>query len=268
MSAKIKTVQTEQFSMDYVCFGTGEKTFVILPGLSVFRVGEFADSVEVAYEPFADDFSVYLFDRRNELPASYSVSQMADDTALAMKTLGLKDICLFGASQGGMIAMTIAIRYPELIRNMVLGSTSPYVRDAQLSGLKSWVDLAKDNDKAGLFLKFGEMIYAPDAYHEMQKAMLGAASIAKDEDLERFVVLAKASEGFDVTSELGQIKCPVLVLGSEDDAVLGAKASRDLFAGLEGHCKAELFMYNGYGHAAYDMAPDYKERLIRFFLQN
>lgn len=27
----------------------------------------------------------------------------------------------------------------------------------------------------------------------------------------------------------------------------------------------ELHMYDGYGHAAYVFAPDYKERLLRFF---
>ena len=27
----------------------------------------------------------------------------------------------------------------------------------------------------------------------------------------------------------------------------------------------KLYMYNGYGHAAFDTAPDYRERIMKFF---
>ena len=81
-------------------------------------------------------------------------------------------------------------------------------------------------------------------------------------DLCRFAALAGAAEGFDVLDALGQLACPVLVLGSEDDRVLGGEASRAIARAIP---RAELFMYDGFGHAAYDLAPDYKERLLRFF---
>jgi len=28
-----------------------------------------------------------------------------------------------------------------------------------------------------------------------------------------------------------------------------------------------LYLYTGFGHAAFDTAPDYRERLVRFFTQ-
>ena len=40
---EVGTVTTETFSMDYFRFGQGEKTLVILPGLSVQSVEGFAD---------------------------------------------------------------------------------------------------------------------------------------------------------------------------------------------------------------------------------
>lgn len=45
-------------------------------------------------------------------------------------------------------------------------------------------------------------------------------------------------------------------LQEKDDKVLGPEASL-LIANQIPHC--ELFMYEGYGHAAYDTAPDYRE---------
>ena len=46
-------------------------------------------------------------------------------------------------------------------------------------------------------------------------------------------------------------------------AVLGADALPTLAASIAG---AQVKAYDGFGHAAYDLAPDYKETLYRFFL--
>ena len=78
---RIETVRTESFTMDYMRFGKGSKTLVILPGLSVQSVMKFSGAVAESYRLLTDDFTVYLFERRNELPPSYSVYDMARDTA-------------------------------------------------------------------------------------------------------------------------------------------------------------------------------------------
>ena len=46
------------------------------------------------------------------MPDSYGVDDMARDTAEAIKALKLERVSIFGASQGGMIAMKIAVEYP------------------------------------------------------------------------------------------------------------------------------------------------------------
>ena len=70
---------------------------------------KYADAVAQEYSLLADDYTVYMFDRRKEVPETYSVSDMARDTAAVFRALGLSQVSLFGASQGGMIAMTIAM---------------------------------------------------------------------------------------------------------------------------------------------------------------
>ena len=85
----IETVRTETFTMDYVRFGRGSRTLVILPGLSVQNVMPAADAVAAAYQSLQDEFTIYLFDRRADLPPVYTVHDMARDTAAAFRTLGL-----------------------------------------------------------------------------------------------------------------------------------------------------------------------------------
>ena len=83
-----------------------------------------------------------------------------------------------------------------------------------------------------------------------------------DEEFERFVLLAKASDGFDIYDRLNMIKADTLVIGSLGDNVLGAEASVELAEKLG----CESFMYGKeFGHCVYDEAPDYRQRLIRFF---
>ena len=260
----IETIKTDAFSMDYFKFGRGEKTLVILPGLSVQSVMGSADAVADAYQILTDDFTIYLFDRRKELPASYSIHEMAQDTAEAMRVLGLENVCLFGTSQGGMIAMDIAINHPELVQKLVLGSTSACVTEENYGTVEEWIRLAKAGDATELYLAFGDAVYPREVFEQYRELLADAAKTVTPDELNRFIILAEGMKGFNVTDDLSKIACPVLTIGSADDQVLGADATAQIAERLKDRPDFEMYMYDGYGHAAYDTAPDYKERLLRF----
>ena len=264
MDYQTATVQTNGFTMDYLRFGQGKETLVILPGLSVQRVLPSASAIVQAYRALTDDFTVYLFERRNELPDPYPIQQMADDTYAAMQTLGLNDVCLFGASQGGMIAMTIACTYPSFVKKLILGSTACLITDAQYAAIEHWVQAAKNGETESLYLAFGEAIYPQELFRQYQRVLLTMAKSVTEEDLSRFIVLAEAVRDFDVSDRLSKITCPVLILGAKDDCVLGTDAASFLVNRMDGHAALEFHLYDGYGHAAYDTAPDYRTRMLRF----
>ena len=262
----VKTVQTEDCSMDYGVFGKGDRPLVILPGLSVQSVLAAASAVEKAYAKLREDFTVYLFDRRKELPPVYPLEQMAADTAAAMDALGLFDVCLFGASQGGMMALQLTLDRPDLVGKLALGSTASRVDRTSFPAIGEWTALAKARDGEGLYLAFGEKVYPPAMFERYRRAFAMLGRSVKEDDLDRFVILANAaSDGFDVTARLSEIRCPVLLLGARDDAVLGAAATEEMIRAFDGRKDVEAVWYDGYGHAAYDLAPDYKEQLRRFF---
>ena len=267
MSIPIETVCTGAFSMDYFRFGSGEKPLVILPGLSVQSVMGSADVIAEAYRPLADHFAIYVFDRRADLPETYPVADMARDTAEAFQALGLEKVCLFGASQGGMIALTLAIEHPELVEKLALGSSTAHLREEQYRGIEEWIRLAEAGDREGLYLAFGKSIYPPAVFRQYREALLTAAGTVTGRDLRRFIILAEGMRGFNVVSELDRIRCPVLVLGVFEDAVLDSDATMEIAEKLDHDPDFRLYMYTGYGHAAFDTAPDYKQRILRFFLQ-
>lgn len=262
---EIKEVNTGSCSMRFFRFGTGKKTLVILPGLSIQSVMGAADAIAAAYQPIEEAYTIYVFDRRLDLPSPYTMRDMARDTAEAFRALGLKDVCLFGASQGGMIALVIAIEHPELVRKMVLGSTSARVQEEQYRVLEEWVRLAEKGDRESLYLAFGREIYPPAVFGQFRSALVEAAGTVTDEDLARFITLAEGTKGFDVVQELDKIRCPVLAIGDFEDEVLDSDATMEIAEKLDVRPDFRLYMYIGYGHAAFDTAPDYKERILRFF---
>ncbi|MBP5254664.1 MAG: alpha/beta hydrolase [Lachnospiraceae bacterium] len=251
--------------MRYFTFGQGDRPLVILPGLSVKSVMDSAAAVSRRYRVFSEAFTVYVFDRRESLPPVYTIRDMARDTAEAIRCLGLTDVCLFGASQGGMIALEMAVSYPERISKLALGSSAARVGRPQLSVLETWMDLAKAGDAVPLYDAFGARLFPQRLYESFRGAFLASAADVTAEDLARFLVLSEGSRDFDLTDRLSGIRCPVLALGSWDDAVLGAAATLEYAGALGTKKDFSLYMYRGYGHAAYDTAPDYPERLFRFF---
>lgn len=261
---KIETIETDSFSMRFFRFGNGQEPLVILPGLSVQSVMGSAELVADEYRLLADDFTLYLFDRREELPESYSISEMAEDTVQALRSIGLDEVYLFGASQGGMIAMEIAVCHPEMVKKLILGSSAACVGDVQYKVLGDWVRLAEKRDAKGLYLAFGEAAYPESIFEQSHQLLSDLAETVTEEDMSRFVILTEGTKGFDITNDLGKITCPVLVIGDRDDRVLGGESSEIIKKNLAGSPDAQLFMYDGCGHAAYDTAPDYRERMLKF----
>ena len=261
MSICIEKAEVRDFIMNYFRFGNGSRTMVILPGLSVQSVMSSADLIADAYKIFAEEYTVYVFDRRNEVGEGYTLREMARDTAEAFKVLGLQDICLFGASQGGMMALAIAIEHPELISKMVLGSTAARVNEQMKETVSQWIGYASEGDAEKLYLAFGEKIYPEAVYNAGIELLKETAATVTPEELKRFVIMASSMEGYDVADRLNEVKCPVLILSALDDAAMGPEAGEILTAIPD----SKLYVYDGFGHAAFDTAPDYKERMYRFF---
>ena len=267
MAVPIKTVKTEHFDMDYFTFGRGKKTMVIVPGVSVKGPSANADVTVESYDPLTDDFTIYVFDRRKDLPAAYTIWDAARDTAKAMTALNLKNVYLLGTSQGGRIAMAIAIKQPELVEKLVLASTSARLGQDQYALFDRWISFAESGDALGLYMSFGETLYPEYMLEDFKQMLIDEAKTVTTDELRRFVIiLSEGKQVFDPTNQLKEIACPVLVIGGIDDQVMGSDAGLYIAKHLAPQKDVVLQLYDGYGHMPYDLAPDFKEELKQFFL--
>ena len=265
MSSMTGTAVTGNIKMDYYRFGDGTRKLVIIPGLSVQSVLLFKEAIEKQYRVFSADYDVYVFDRRQDLPDSYTVADMAEDTAAVMQSLGIRDACIFGASQGGMITMLIAADHPELVSAIALGSTSAHLSEEAEDSLRKWAELAAAGDRLNLYMEFAVRVYNPEMFEQFKGALAAMSEKVSDVELDKFRILTLGTAGLDIRDKLKAIRCPALVIGDRTDMVLGGDASVEIYELLKDNGSAELYMYDGFGHAAYDAAPDYTDRLYTFF---
>ena len=121
----------------YTTLGSGDETLVMCPGF-VFHI-EIAlehPPVRAFLDVLANRFRVILFDRRGiglseRLRAASTPAAMAADIAAILAHAGVQRAWLFGASEGGLGAMRLAIDHPERVSGLCLfgslakGSAAP-----------------------------------------------------------------------------------------------------------------------------------------------
>lgn len=260
---EIKTVALSRSGMEYISFGQGPRPLVLVPGMSLRSVMLQKDAVAAVYAPFHNLYTVYMFDRIKDIPYGYSIQDMAVDTAEAMVKLGISDADMIGYSQGGMIAMRLAAEHPELVHKLILGSTSACPGEYSRDLISGWSVIASEGNVRKLNADMFSHIYSAAYRDKYSDAFEFLANIGSPEEMERLSILAAACVTHDARSLLPDIKCPVFVICSREDDVFPYSDSEYL-AGALG-CK--LFIYDGYGHAVYDEAPDFKSRMLGFLTE-
>ena len=254
------TLTIDNTSLGCVRFGTGEKNLIMLPGLSFQKVQEAAFALAYMYRVFAGVYTVYVLDKRADIPEGYTIRDMADDAARAMEQLHLDRAHVFGISQGGMIAQYLAINYPHLVQKLVLGVTTSRSNEVVERVIQDWIRMAKADAYGAIVTDMFEKMYSAAYMKKYRWLFPVLRKIVRSKDLGRFTVLARTCLTCNSYPELHKITCPVLVIGGWKDKVVTGQASREIAEVLG----CEIYMYDDLGHAAYEEVPDYNERILRF----
>lgn len=256
-------VNIGDMSLDYISFGKGDKNLIIIHGLNVRDVKGAGVSIALMYKMFAKDYRVYMFDRRPFIDSAISIWDIAKDIHKAMKVLKIESADFFGVSQGGMISMAMAISYPESVNKMVLGVTASRPNETLRKAVGSWVKCAKNKDYVTINRETFTLMYTEEYLKKYKMLMPILVKLVKPKDFKRFEMLASAILDFDCYDRLHEIKCPVLVLGGALDKITTGEASVEIAEKLG----CEVFIYNEYGHAAYEEARDFNNRVYDFLMK-
>ena len=259
-NAKEKKLNLYNTQIDTISFGSGKKKLIMIQGLNTRGIKGASVSLAHLYRLFAKEYTVYLFDRRPDVPEGMTVRDMASDVAAAMDALGITNADVFGVSQGGMIAQYLAIDRPDLVNKLVLAVTLSKNNPVVESTIEKWIALTEQGNMKELVEDMAIRMYS-DAYVKRYKPFMPLLTVMqKPKDVNRFIKLARACLTCNAYEELHKIQCPVFVIGGQQDKVVGGIASSEIAEKLG----CEIYMYEKFGHAAYEEARDFNDRVYAF----
>lgn len=262
VTATLANVEANGLSVGYSRCGSG-------PPLILVHGGEADHSMfSVLGAHLASRFTVIAYDQRDSgatldlaaSPRDYGLSDMGDDAAELIKALGYQRAHVFGTSLGGHIAQVLAVRHPDRVDRLILGSTwrageglmaaNPPVAE-QMSVWRT--DAARHAlDIASKFFIEGYLRAHPDCIE-----MFRGSRRTAEQNARRVRLL-----GVPYPIRHGEISAPALLLMGEKDGLIPHAATR---AVAEFLLEARVQVIPGVGHIAAIEAPsELAKRIIAF----
>jgi pimeloyl-ACP methyl ester carboxylesterase len=224
------------------------------------------------FAPFAQalapDFTVVTYDQRdcgetaNE-PRAATLEELASDAAALLQALGFAAALVYGTSFGGRVAQLLAIRRPDLVRGLILGSTWPLplaLPSLNPSGIARLMQL-----RAGLpatAAAFAEM-FAPAAFlgeHPELADQLAGMTGDPERSARRRAVIADGS-----SAEVGAIAVPTLLIAGTLDQIVPPAVTLGMADRIAG---ARQVVLSDVGHTTTLQAPGEVAGHVRDFARS
>ncbi|QTJ66634.1 alpha/beta fold hydrolase [Rhodococcus sp. ZPP] len=237
--------------------------------LMLHGIGGSADSFAPQFDELSDPLRLLAWDApgygRSEDPGRpFDLDDYADAAADVIRDrCGDAGAHVLGMSWGGVIATRIALRHPDLVRSLLLGSsTVGSGADGETAGRMRTraATLAQQGAEAFAAERAPRLLSGTAAAELTAKATaIMAASIR----LPGYGYAADSMAATDHTADLAKIDIPTLVLSGDEDTVTGIPASQVLAGGIPG---AVFVTVRGAGHLANQERPDAFNAWVESFI--
>jgi pimeloyl-ACP methyl ester carboxylesterase len=222
---KVKTILVNGADLAYVEQGTGETVVFVHGAAGDWRTWE-------SVRPFiAQKYHFVALSRRYHFPnkwtddgSRYSMDQQVDDVAAFIRGLNVGRVHLVGGSWGGRLVGYLAVRYPELLRSVVMSDPSGLIAPTSPEGKAAIADYQKDIAESRAAANRGDAREAAiilfNAVHGDSKAFENAAPVRQQRFLDNARTLGPMFAGTAPTpircEDLAGLKVPAMVLRGEN----------------------------------------------------
>jgi class 3 adenylate cyclase len=196
-------------------------------------------TMEAAYAlrvlaPLVEDFTVIRYDGRGmglsqRDVTDFSLDSKMRDLEAVVDAMGLEEVFLFAASEGGAVAVAFAVRHPEKTKRMVLWDSfarAPMADDPEAArAMLSMIKVGWGLDIPA-YRQFFTSLFIPDgnSKHVAEFTEAMRASSSPDNAL----TFAMHLGGIDVKHLLPEVRVPTLVMHRRGDIVVPFEAGQEL----------------------------------------
>jgi 3-oxoadipate enol-lactonase len=201
--------------------------------------------------------------RTSAPPGRYSLEQMADDVHGLLSALGVAQTHFVGISMGGMIGQIFALKYPSMVRSLILCSTtSRYPAGARTA----WVDRIRTVEAKGMEPMVQPALdrwFTAPFRARRQDVMDGVRAMIRSTPPQGYIGCCHAIPTINVTDRLGEVRCPALVISGKEDPGTPVAMAQDIRAALP---SSELAILPSASHLCNLEQPEAFNRVLLGFL--
>lgn len=204
----------------YLVSGSGPP-LVVLPGLTGDSGNPtgFARTAQLRpVAPLTRHFTVYVLNRRPGLPASYRLSDLADDFAAGIGVEFRPPVPVLGISTGGSTALQLAADHPALVDRLVVVAAACRLSEPGRQGQRRLVELIEAGRPRRAWASTGRLSASSYLGGRLMGALLwllAPALTPADPTGLRGVVAAE--DQFDLSDRLADITAPTLLVAGARD---------------------------------------------------
>lgn len=265
--AEANTFRLDDAHMDYTIFGKGNKTLLIIPGLtdSLQNVRKSIHVLAFSYRKYAHMYRVYVCSRKTPLPKGYTTREMAKDLKLFMDAQQITHADVIGVSMGGMIAQHLAADYPQSVQKMIIALSSAESTVKSNEVISYCIEMAKEGHFEDLTIDMMEKSFTDHYLWKYRPLYFLLRKAGKPKNTENFIKQAEACLYHNAYERLPMIECSTLVIGGEKDQILGGDASRVIASQITG---SRLIMYGHLGHGALQEDSQFEKDSMEFLINH
>jgi pimeloyl-ACP methyl ester carboxylesterase len=207
--------------------------------------------------------------RSSRATGTYSIADMADDTAGLLDALGIGRAHVLGLSMGGMIAQEFALRHAARLDHLILSGCGAAPARAAFDPIRTW-SWVKANDKSGEVFACQQFnwLFSTEFLRNrgaVQQTLALLASNPHPLDPAAYERQAQAYLQFDALDRLAGIRARTLVISGEQDLLTPPHVCREVASNIPG-ATFELITGAGSSHCVPLERPDDFNGLVTRFL--
>lgn len=178
---------------------------------------------------------------------SVPVRRATDTTSAVIKHFDVKDITVAGHSLGGLIALHLAAKRPELVRRLVLFGPVKTPPEAGQNGLKARAKTAREEGMGAVADTVISGSLSPTTLQTRTEVVGFARELLSRQQPEGYALACEALANSS-DPEWDKIKAEVLIVGGADDKVSAAPTREAIAASLKQAKKVEKVTWEDVGH--------------------
>ena len=220
-----------------------------------------------------EKFRCIVFDNRGVGKSSkpdfpYTMKMFADDTTNLMKALGIQKAHILGISMGGYIAQQIAISYPEMVKSLILVSTSFGGPNAvpstdRTQAMMFAIPTETLSEEQAMNMRYS--VIFSDQFRDENKLLIKQIQRWREQipqPLKARGNQAAAATSFDAEDEVKGIKVPTLIMHGDSDLVVPPGNAELLAKNIP---SSKLILFKGGPHLSFiEHYESFNEQVMKF----